>query len=93
MCKAERAPSSHVPCDTESSHTWASQESHGHWLTKMGMGLTMVTTHLQPQAQTITLARYQGQPLVIINRDNLYNPYVLALPDLASIHFSDLIDP
>lgn len=93
MCKAERAPNSHMPCDTESSHTWASQESHGHWPAKMGMGLTMVTTHLQPQPQTITLARYLGQPLVIINPENLYNPYVLALPDLASTHFSDLINP
>lgn len=93
MCKAERAPNSHVPCDTESSHTRASQESHGHWPAKMGMGLTMVTTHLQPQPQTITLARYLGQPLVIINPENLHNPYVLALPDLASTHFSDLINP
>lgn len=93
MREAERAPNSHMPWDTESAHTWASQESHGHWPAKMGVGLTMVTAHLQPQPQTITLARCLRQPFVIINPGNLYNPYVLALPDLAPTHFSNLINP
>lgn len=51
----------------------------------------MAATDLPPQPQTIMLARCLEQPLVIINPDNLYNLYVLALPGLAPPTFSNLI--